>query len=74
MTMRTRDELIHMVQNGASLDIQTGNLRLDDLKHIARNLPENASLTLRGVDKRFSVDELVQIKRSTVGTVTFVLD
>jgi hypothetical protein len=74
MTTRPIADLVEIVRNGGCLDLQAGNLSRDELVELVRNMHQNATVTLRGLNTR-ATEELVHITRnSNVGTVIFVLD
>ena len=73
MTTRPIADLVQIAANGGGLDLEAGNLSRDQLVQLARNTREKATMILRGLNSR-STDELVQISRTTTGSVIFVLD
>lgn len=73
MTTRPLDDLIQIVRNGGSLDLQAGNLSKDELTDLVRNTSEKATVILRGLNTR-AIEELVHISRNSAGRAIFVLD
>jgi len=73
MTTRPLEDMIQIVRNGGSLDLQAGNLSRDNLTYLVRNTREKTTIVLRGLSAR-STDELVNISANSTGTVIFLLD
>jgi hypothetical protein len=73
MATRPLDDLIQIVRNGGSLDLQAENLSREQLIQLVANIVAKATVILRGLNAR-PTDELVQISRNSAGTVIFALD
>ena len=72
MLTRSCDDLVHILQNGGSLDLRVGILSTDDLTHLARNMKDNSTLILRDLGQK-SKEDLVHISRNAKGKVMFVI-
>ena len=67
MATRPLDDLIQIVRNGGSLDLQAENLSREQLIQLVANIVAKATVILRGLNAR-PTDELVQISRNSAGS------
>jgi hypothetical protein len=68
VSSKSLDDLVQIVRNGGSLDLQIGGLSTSDLLHLVCNAREKSTLILRGAKAR-TTEDLLQISRNAVGTV-----
>jgi hypothetical protein len=73
LSSKSLDDLVQIVRNGGSLDLQIGGLSTSDLLHLVRNAREKSTLILRGAKAR-TTEDLIQIGRNAVGTVILDID
>jgi len=73
-TMRSQDDLTHLIRNGACLNINAGSRTQQDLVQLAALAKtNNAKIIMRRVGNKRQ-DDLVQIVANAPGNITFVFD